>query len=130
MKKILLLLVAFLGISYAANAQSCTISGLNDGSTIQVTNHWLEGDKVCVNLSNDSDHTCANVTVVVEVTYKNGGNTKTETFQNIGKSCPQSDAKVEVKINTVWSGNNNYKLQKYEVKSVSGSKCNQLKIQQ
>lgn len=37
MKKVILFLVAILGISFAANAQSCKISGANDGSTVMVT---------------------------------------------------------------------------------------------
>ena len=118
MKKIFLLLVALIGISYVANAQSCKISGTNDGSTILCTDQHLDGNKVVVNLSNDSENTCANVTVTVEVTYENNS---TKTFQGRGKSCPNAEAAINVYIETVNNGKN---WKKYEVTGVSGNKCN------
>lgn len=116
MKKIFLILVALMGISMAANAQSCKISGTNDGSTIMVTQDRLEGDKVIVNLENDSESTCANVTVTVEVYYNNG---KSQSFTGRVKSCPNQSATVTIPIQTknVSSPMKNYKV------TVSGSKC-------
>ena len=118
MKKLLLIIVALLGINFAANAQSCKISGTNDGSTILCTGQHMEGNKVIVNLSNDSESTCANVTVTVKVTYANNS---TETFEGRGKSCPNQEAAITVYINTEKNGK---RWTKYEVTSVSGNKCN------
>lgn len=118
MKKVLVLLVALLGISFAASAQSCKIQGTNDGSTILCTGHHLDGSIVIVNLSNDSESTCANVTVKVKVTYANNA---TETFEGRGKSCPDQEATIDVYINLEKNGK---EWKKYEVISVSGNKCN------
>ena len=71
MKKVLLMMFALICFGATAKAQVCKISGANDGSTIMCTGEHLENDKVIVNLSNDSENTCANVTVIVEVTYSN-----------------------------------------------------------
>lgn len=119
MKKILLVLVAMLGISFMANAQSCKISGATDGSTIMVSQDRLEGDKVIVNLENDSESTCANVTVTVEVSYGNTDNNN-KTFTGRVKSCPNATATVTIPIQTT---NKNLKLRTYKV-TVSGNKCN------
>lgn len=119
MKKTLVLLVALIGISFAVNAQSCKISGSNDGSTIMVTGQHMDGDEVIVNLSNDSESTCANVTVVVEVTYADKSKLS---FEGRGKSCPNQEAAISVSINL--KNNKGKDWDKYEVKSVSGNKCN------
>ncbi len=107
-----------LGISFAANAQSCKISGTNDGSTILCTGQHMEGNKVIVNLSNDSESTCANVTVTVKVTY---ADKSTKSFEGRGKSCPNQEAAIEVYIDTEKNGKS---WTKYEVTGVSGNKCN------
>lgn len=49
--------------------QVCKISESND--TVEVFNCYLDGNKVKVSLSNDSQNIKANVTVTVEVTYGN-----------------------------------------------------------
>lgn len=116
MKKYFLILVALIGISMAANAQSCKISGTNDGSTIMVTQDRLEGDKVIVNLENDSESTCANVTVTVEVNYNNG---KSQSFTGRVKSCPNQSATVTIPIQTK---NGSSPMKNYKV-TVSGNKC-------
>lgn len=118
MKKLLFVLAAMIGISFAANAQSCKISGANDGSTIMCTGEHLESSTVIVNLSNDSENTCANVTVVVEVTYANRSKQR---FEGRGKSCPDSEAAIRVPIQLVNKGSD---WEKYEVVGVSGNKCN------
>lgn len=117
MKKVILFLVAILGISFAANAQSCKISGANDGSTVMVTNDYQAGNKIVVNLENDSSETCANVTVVVEVSY--GGN-NSKTYTGRGKSCPGTSCKIEIPIQEKY---NNYPMKGYKVQKVSGTKC-------
>lgn len=120
MKKVLALLVALIGISFAANAQSCKISGASDGSTVMVTNDYQEGNKVVVNLENDSAETCANVTVEVNVSYKGD---KSQTFTGRGKSCPGSSCKIEIPIQINYNGNSHYPLKGYKVQKVSGTKC-------
>lgn len=108
MKKLFVLLVALLGIGFAAKAQSCEIKGADDGSTIMVTSDFIEGEKVVVLLGNDSEKTCANVTVVVTV------NGKKEEYKGYGKSCPGT-TRIEVQIGEP--------IKSYEVKTVSGNKC-------
>lgn len=117
MKKVILFLVAILGISFAANAQSCKISGANDGSTVMVTNDYQSGNKIVVNLENDSNEICANVTVEVEVSY---AHSKPKTFTGRGKSCPNSTCKLEIAID---EKNGSYTMTGYKVKKVSGTKC-------
>lgn len=107
------------GFCLFANAQSCKISGSSDGSSILCTGQHMEGDNtVVVNLSNDSESTCANVTVVVKVTYEGGS---TQEFEGRGKSCPDTEAAIRVYINNQKNGK---QWKKYEVTGVSGSKCN------
>lgn len=120
MKKILVLLMALIGISFAANAQSCKISGASDGSTVMVTNDYQEGNKVVVNLENDSEGTCANVTVEVIVSYAGG---KSQTYTGRGKSCPGSSCKIEIPVQSNYNGNSSYPLKGYKVQKVSGTKC-------
>ncbi|MBQ2188148.1 MAG: hypothetical protein II401_06275 [Bacteroidales bacterium] len=116
MKKYFLILVALIGISMAANAQSCKISGTNDGSTIMVTQDRLEGDQVVVTLENDSESTCANVTVTVQVSYNNG---TSKSFEGRVKSCPNQSSSVTIPIQ---KQNGSSKMKNYKV-TVSGSKC-------
>ena len=118
MKKILFILVALLGITFTTNAQSCKISGASDGSTVMVANDYLDGNKIVINLENDSEKTCANVTVEVEVTYTYSH--IKETYTGRGKSCPGSTCKIEIPVSPT-KGNN--KLTDYKVKGVSGTKC-------
>lgn len=118
MKNLLILIVPLLFFCFSANAQSCKISGSNDGSSILCTGQHMEGNNVIVNLSNDSENTCANVIVVVKVTYEGGA---TQEFEGRGKSCPNQDAAISVYINTENKGK---PYKKYEVTRVSGNKCN------
>jgi hypothetical protein len=132
MKKILVLLIVLMGISYAANAQSCKIRGADDGSTVMVTNHWLDGSKVFVNLENDSEKTCANVTVKVEIKYVYRGNhvvggpgPKTKAYEGYGTSCPNGTCKVEIPILLdINEYGDCFEMREYKVLSVSGNKCN------
>lgn len=118
MKKLLLIMFALICFGATANAQSCKISGANDGSTIMVTNAYQEGNKIVVNLENDSENTCANVSVEVEITYTYSQ--YKEKYTGRGKSCPGSSCKIEIPINLT-KGNN--KMTEYSVKKVSGTKC-------
>ncbi|MBQ6275728.1 MAG: hypothetical protein IJK62_03350 [Bacteroidales bacterium] len=110
MKKILILLVVLIGVSFAAKAQSCEIKGANDGSTVMVTDDYTEGEKIVVLLGNDSDKICANVTVVVTV---NGKEKK-----GYGKSCPDSTCRIEISVGEP--------IKSYKVESVSGTKCSSI----
>lgn len=116
MKKVLVLLVTLMGISFTANAQSCKIQGANDGSTVMVTNDYQDGSKIVVNLENDSEKTCANVTVEVEVVYAYGK----KSYTGYGKSCPDSSCKIEIPISLK---NGDYAMKGYKVQKVSGTKC-------
>lgn len=118
MKKFVLFFAILISVCFAANAQSCKISGSNDGSSILCTGHYLDGNKVAVTLSNDSESTCANVVVKVKVTYKNGSSKE---FEGRGKSCPDQEAIIDVYIETT---NGSYEWSKYQVTGVSGNKCN------
>lgn len=109
MKKLLVLFMAIVGISFAANAQSCEIKGADDGSTVMVTNHFIDGEKVVVVLGNDSEKTCANVTVKVTVDGKE--------YEGYGKSCPGS-TRIEVTIGKP--------IKSYRVEKVSGTKCSSI----
>ena len=111
---------ALICFGVTANAQSCKISGANDGSTVMVTNDYQDGSKIVVNLENDSNETCANVTVEVVVSYA-GGNSKTYTGR--GKSCPGSTCKIEIPIQENYNGKSNYPIKGYTVQKVSGTKC-------
>lgn len=128
MKKVLLVMFALICFGMTANAQSCTIQGANDGSTIMVTNDWKDGSTIHVNLSNDSEKTCANVTVKVEVKYVYKGNmvvggpgATTETFEGHGKSCPTQDCEIKIPINETKQSN---VFHSYKIIGVSGNKCN------
>jgi hypothetical protein len=117
MKKVLLLMFALICFSATATAQSCKISGANDGSTIMVTNDYQDGSQIVVNLENDSERTCANVTVEVEVSYYHARN---QIFTGSDKSCPNATCVIKVEI-----GNIN-DMKGYKVKKVSGTKCDSL----
>lgn len=132
MKKILFVGLAVIGFAFVANAQSCKIQGANDGSTVMVTNHWLDGSKVFVNLENDSEKNCANVVVKVEVKYVYRGNhvvggpgPKTKTYEGYGTSCPNGTCKVEVPVLLDFNEyGDRFEMREYKVLSVSGNKCN------
>ena len=123
MKRVLLMMFALICFGMTANAQSCKISGASDGSTVMVTNDYQDGSKIVVNLENDSNETCANVTVEVVVSYA-GSNLKTYTGR--GKSCPGSTCKIEIPIQEKYNGNTAYPMKGYTVQKVSGTKCESL----
>jgi len=117
MKKVLVLLVALMGISFAASAQSCEIKGATEKSTVMVTNDYQDGSQIVVNLENDSERTCANVTVEVEVSYYQH---RTQTFTGSDKSCPNATCVIKVKVDNIND------MKGYKVKKVSGTKCDSL----
>jgi len=134
MKKYFLTAVSALCIGFTAFAYSydatvsplsvcdgefCTITGAGDGSTIQVTNSWQDGAKIMVNTVNDSSMVYANVTVVVEVTYKV---LEPRTFSGYAMSRPATSTVIEVPIETT-NGSSNNVMTGYKIKSISGSKC-------
>lgn len=117
MKKILVLLVTLMGFCFAANAQSCEIKGATEKSTVMVTNDYQDGNQIVVNLENDSERTCANVTVEVEVSYYHGRN---QIFTGSDKSCPNATCVIKVNVDNIND------MKGYKVKKVSGTKCDSL----
>ena len=118
MRQFLLILAIIISFSTTSNSQSCKISGSNDGSTIVCTSHYMDGNNVKVTVSNDSESTCANVSIVVKVTYANN---TTQEFEGRGKSCPDQETSISIPIN---KENNGKEWKKYEVTKISGNKCN------
>lgn len=123
MKKFLFILVAFLGISYAANAQVCKISGSNDNVEVFSCYPDVANNKIMVTVSNDSQDISANVTVEVKVTgYKDGTSNKSGSFTVTGKCLakPNQTTSLEIRIP------NGYKLtdsSNVSCSKISGTKC-------
>ena len=118
MKKIFFNLILILGLSLIAgnaNAQVCKISGSNDN--VEVFSCQLNGDKVDVTLSNDSNDIKANVTVTVEVKYENG---RSKTFSGKVLANPGTSTSLQIPIN---AKDNNFPAKSVIVTSISGTKC-------
>ncbi len=127
------MILVLVGGCHATSAQSCQIKGATDGSSVMVTNHWESGSSVFVNLENDSEKTCANVVVKVQVKYVYSGNhivggpgPKTKIFEGKGTSCPNGSCKIEVPILLDFKDGGDYFVKKgdYEIIGISGNKCN------
>ncbi|MDR2125404.1 MAG: hypothetical protein LBP63_01065 [Prevotellaceae bacterium] len=125
MKTILIFLVTLISFGINTNAQSCIISGADDESTIEVQSCYLHGDKVIVNVINDSKDIAANVTVNVEVTYKIGNTINTKTYPYSGKeiSLARVPTKIEIPIYEVHPSDNRYVAYSVNATSISGTKC-------
>ncbi|MDR1198318.1 MAG: hypothetical protein LBK94_04805 [Prevotellaceae bacterium] len=125
MKAILVILVTLASFGTNANAQSCMIGGANDESTIEVQSCYLNGDKVIVNVINDSNDIAANVTVGVQVTYRLGNSNNTKTYPYAGKeiSLAKVSTKIEIPIHEVHPSDNRYVAYSVEATSISGTKC-------
>jgi len=124
MKKILLLLVAFLGISYAANAQVCKISGSNDNVEVFSCYADVTNNQIVVTVSNDSQDISANVTVEVTVSGYDKGSLRysDKSFTVSGKGLATPNQTTTIKINVP----NGYKLNdgsKVSCSGISGTKC-------
>lgn len=111
-----------------AFGQTCVIS--DNGDTVEAFSAILDAQSntVEVTLGNDSKDTAANVTVTVEVTYRNprytgGGKTATAEYSGKTQVGPQSTKKMTLSISDSYDNDKNYKAESVKVVSVSGSKC-------
>ncbi len=121
MKKFLLILTLVLSnVSLVfADGQSCTISGDN-GSTIMIVSDNYDGTKITLNLENDSNNSSANVTVSIDVIYKNGSSEKTVTKKGYTRCQANSSATIEIPIEASIGV---YNYSSYRINSISGAKC-------
>ena len=124
MKKFFLILVATIGLAISTNAQVCNISGDSDGGTVEVQSCYIQGDKVIVNLINDSKDIAANVEVTVKVTYTNYGYSETKDYKGKGTSIARVPLQIEIPISSTYPGKDNYVATSVIVTGVTGSKCN------
>jgi hypothetical protein len=124
MRNIMLILVVIM-FGFSANAQSCSIQGSNDNSTVQVKSHSRAGSTITVKVINDSKDIMANVTAYVTVTYSCNTARKTKDFEgtNIALAGVSSDIDVSIEESFTTAGST-YKIESYQVKSISGKKCN------
>ena len=113
MKKILVMLLAVLGLAISANSQTaqCKISGGTDGATVIASIIEVGDGYVLVELDNDGDFP---VNVTVKVTGNGGSGTRG------AKVYPSSSTTVKVPISAAKS---THSTDYYKV-SVSGNRCN------
>jgi hypothetical protein len=123
MKKVFLILATMFCIGMSANAQSCAISGAEDESTVEVQSCYLSGDKVIVNVINDSKDIAANVTVSVTVTYKFGTLTKTENYSGKNIALARISTSIEIPVSKELSADTRFTAYSVTATSVSGTKC-------
>ncbi len=107
----------------STKAQSCKISGANDGSTIEIKSCYLNEDKVIVNVINDSKDISANVTVSVIVTYKYSTATKKQSYSGKEISFAETTTMIEIPIDKNYSADNRFVATSVEATSVLGEKC-------
>ena len=131
-KNLVILLVALIGFGFAANAQSCVISGTNN-STVQVQDSYVSGKgPAVVVVSNDDNVNAANVTVTIEVTYScfvpgNSGlgrSSYTKTFTGSRRAAALSNTEIRIPLGTWTKGS--YTCDEpisVRVISISGQKC-------
>ncbi len=112
-----------MSFAIGTNAQSCVISGADDGSTVEVKSCYLSGDRVIVNVINDSKDIAANVTVMVEVAYKCGTARRTQNYSGREISLAGVSTKIEIPINKTFSSNDCFIADSVIATSVSGNKC-------
>ena len=117
-------LIAITGFCVTVNAQSCTINGAEDGSTVVVKSCYLSGDLVTVNVINDSKDIMANITVMVEVTYKWGTSIKTQKYDGNEIALSGVTTKIEIPIDKKNNEDNRYDAISVKAISISGKKCN------
>lgn len=112
MKKILVMLLAVLGLAISANSQTaqCKISGGTDGATVIASIIEVGDGYVLVELDNDGDFP---VNVTVKVTGRGSGTRGAKVY-------PSSSTTVKVPVSGAKS---TYSTDVYTV-SVSGTRCN------
>ena len=122
MRKILIFFLVITSLSVSTNAQTCVIKGTDDGSSVEIQSCYLEGNKVIVNVSNDSKDIAANVTVEVNVTYKCGSATNSKAYS--GKALSIAGISTEIKIPVdLENGSSCYKAYSVVTTAISGTKC-------
>lgn len=100
----------------------CKISETND--SVEVFSFTIkDNSKVEVTVSNDSQQNSANVTVSIEVTYKNGSLTQKESYEGKGLAKAHSSSIITIPINPNWNGNTRYTIDSVVVLGIRGSKC-------
>ena len=124
MKKILLVLAVIIGLSTSANAQVCKISNSNDN--VEIFSAVIENDNtVAVTVGNDSQSVSANVTVEVEVTYKDSyPRTKTKKFYGKNVAKPNTTTVVKIPIDSSYP-DSSYKPVSVKALNITGTKCMQ-----
>ncbi|MBR0055583.1 MAG: hypothetical protein IJP65_09840 [Bacteroidales bacterium] len=124
MKKILLVLAVIIGLSTSANAQVCKISNSNDN--VEIFSAVIENDNtVAVTVGNDSQSVSANVTVEVEVTYKDSyPRTKTKKFYGKNVAKPNTTTIVKIPIDSSYP-DSSYKPVSVKALNITGTKCMQ-----
>ncbi|MBQ7734579.1 MAG: hypothetical protein IJT61_01415 [Bacteroidales bacterium] len=122
MKKILLVLAVIIGLSTGANAQVCKISSSNDNVEV-FSAYIVDGSRVEVTVGNDSQSVSANVTVEVEVTYKDSNRTKTKKYSGKDVAKPNTTTVIKIPINPTHPDSPIYKAVSVKVLGITGTKC-------
>ena len=112
----LILSLLFLTVSNLS-AQICKIGGSND--SVEVFSCNISGNNVEVTVSNDSNDVNANVTVTVDVVYKNNNLTQKKTYTGKGLAKKLETTIIKIPIQTV----ENFSPVEATVVGISGSKC-------
>ncbi len=120
--RLIALLLFIVASASCGFSQVCKISGAND--SVEVFGYTLkDNNTVEVTVSNDSESNNANVTVSVEVAYRNGSYFQRQTFQGKGLAKANSSTTITVGISPNWSNNPGYKIDSVKVTGITGSKC-------
>ena len=82
-----------------------------------------DNSMVEITVSNDSQQNSANVTVLLEVTYKYGSIKQKESYEGKGLAKANSSSIITIPINPNWNGNTRYTVDSVAILSISGSKC-------
>lgn len=117
-----LLLLLIFSTTYCVFSQVCKISETND--TVEVFAFTVKDNSMVeITVSNDSQQNSANVTVLLEVTYKYGSIKQKESYEGKGLAKANSSSIITIPINPNWNGNTRYTVDSVAILSISGSKC-------
>ncbi len=124
MKARFLLCFALFCLYATTNAQVCKISNSNDN--VEIFSAVIENDNtVAVTVGNDSQSVSANVTVEVEVTYKDSyPRTKTKKFYGKNVAKPNTTTIVKIPIDSSYP-DSSYKPVSVKALNITGTKCMQ-----
>ena len=127
MKKIFLVLFAFLGISltnYASNSGTCTVIGGNGATVVVTVTNYYDDGNVDVSISSDCDD-YVNVSFTIRYTtysttsHSNSAPRTSQTFTKLAQ--PNSDTPITVTLQDSFSKSTI--LSKIEHVEVTGAKC-------